>query len=72
MVQRPRASLPVWVWVWARVSASPIDKLIITDSIPATEAVRISHNIEQLSIAPLMAEAMKRISDEASVSSLFD
>ena len=56
----------------ARVSASPIDKLIITDSIPATEAVRISHNIEQLSIAPLMAEAMKRISDEASVSSLFD
>ncbi len=56
----------------ARVSASPIDKLIITDSILATEAVRISHNIEQLSIGPLMAEAMKRISDEASVSSLFD
>jgi len=56
----------------ARVSASPIEKLIITDSIPATEAVRVSHNIEQLSIAPLMAEAMSRISEESSVSSLFD
>lgn len=56
----------------ARVSASPMDKLIITDSIQATEAVRVSHNIEQLSIAPLMAEAIRRISDESSVSSLFD
>jgi ribose-phosphate pyrophosphokinase len=56
----------------ARISASPIEKLIITDSIPATEAVRVSHNIEQLTIAPLMAEAMRRISEETSVSSLFD
>ncbi|MBK8176062.1 MAG: ribose-phosphate pyrophosphokinase [Rhodospirillales bacterium] len=56
----------------SRVSASPIEKLIITDSIPATEAVRASHNIEQISIAPLMAEAMRRISEETSVSSLFD
>lgn len=56
----------------ARITSSPIDKLIITDSIPATEAVRVSHNIEQLTIAPLMAEAMRRISEETSVSSLFD
>lgn len=56
----------------ARVAAAPIDKLIITDSIPATEAVRVSHNIEQLTIAPVLAEAMRRISDETSVSSLFD
>ena len=56
----------------ARVAAAPIDKLIITDSIPATEAVRVSHNIEQLTIAPVLAEAMQRISDETSVSSLFD
>jgi ribose-phosphate pyrophosphokinase len=32
----------------------------------------VAHNVEQLSIAPLMAEAMRRISEEASVSSLFD
>ncbi len=56
----------------ARVSSSPLEHLIITDSIMATEAVRISHNIEQLTIAPLIAEAMRRISDESSVSSLFD
>ena len=56
----------------ARVSSSPLEKLVITDSIQSTEAVRVSHNIEQLTIAPLMAEAIGRISDESSVSSLFD
>ncbi len=56
----------------SRVSSSPLEKLVITDSIQGTEAVRVSHNIEQLTIAPLMAEAISRISDESSVSSLFD
>ncbi len=56
----------------ARVSASPLERLVTTDSIKATEAMRVSHNIEQLSIAPLIGEAMKRISEETSVSSLFD
>jgi ribose-phosphate pyrophosphokinase len=56
----------------ARVAASPIKKLVLTDSIVATEAVRLSQNIRQLTIAPLMAEAIQRISEERSVSSLFD
>ena len=56
----------------ARVAASPIEDLVITDSIVATEAVRLSHNIRQLTIAPLIAEAILRISEERSVSSLFD
>ena len=56
----------------ARVSSSPIERLVITDSIAATEAVRLSHNIRPLTIAPLIAEAMRRISEERSVSSLFD
>lgn len=56
----------------ARVTSSPLEQLVITDSIQSTEAVRLSHNIEQLTIAPLMAEAISRISDESSVSSLFD
>jgi ribose-phosphate pyrophosphokinase len=56
----------------ARVAASPIEKLVLTDSIVATEAVRLSRNIRQLTIAPLMAEAMLRISEERSVSSLFN
>jgi ribose-phosphate pyrophosphokinase len=56
----------------ARVASSPLKELIVTDSIQATEAVRVCHNIRQLTIAPLMAEAIKRISEERSVSSLFD
>ncbi len=56
----------------ARVSSSPLDTLVTTDSIMATEAVRVSHNIKQLTVAPLMAEAISRISTESSVSSLFD
>ncbi|MEM6903058.1 MAG: phosphoribosyltransferase family protein, partial [Pseudomonadota bacterium] len=56
----------------ARVGASPLVELVTTDSITATEAVRVATNIRQLSIAPLMAEAISRISDERSVSSLFD
>ncbi|MBM3573885.1 MAG: ribose-phosphate pyrophosphokinase [Alphaproteobacteria bacterium] len=56
----------------ARVTASPLSRLVITDSIKATEAVRVAHNIDQLTIAPLIAEAMRRISQEQSVSSLFD
>ncbi|MHA1114030.1 MAG: ribose-phosphate pyrophosphokinase, partial [Alphaproteobacteria bacterium] len=56
----------------ARVAASPLDLLITTDSILATEAVRVSQNLEQLTISTLIAEAINRISDERSVSSLFD
>ena len=56
----------------ARVTSSPIDELVMTDSIQATEAVRVAQNIRQLTIAPLLGEAMSRISDEQSVSSLFD
>ncbi|MDH3790110.1 MAG: ribose-phosphate pyrophosphokinase [Rhodospirillales bacterium] len=56
----------------ARVTASPLKELIMTDSIQATEAVRVAQNTRQITIAPLLGEAMSRISDERSVSSLFD
>jgi ribose-phosphate pyrophosphokinase len=56
----------------ARIASSPIETITITDSILATEAVRLAHNIRQISVAPLIAEAMRRISEESSVSSLFD
>ncbi len=55
----------------ARIADSKISKLFITDSIPATEAVQNSPNIEQLSVASLMAEAIRRISGEQSISQLF-
>ena len=56
----------------ARVTASPLENLVTTDSIMATEALRVARNINQLTIAPLIGEAMLRISLENSVSSLFD
>jgi ribose-phosphate pyrophosphokinase len=56
----------------ARIASSPIELMVITDSILATEAVRLAGNIKQLTIAPLIADAMARIHEERSVSSLFD
>ena len=56
----------------ARIASSPIESMTITDSILATEAVRLAGNVRQFTIAPILAEAMQRISEESSVSSLFD
>jgi len=56
----------------SRVLNSPIEMLVTTDSIVPTEAVRAARNIRQVTIAPLIAEAIQRISEERSVSSLFD
>jgi ribose-phosphate pyrophosphokinase len=56
----------------ARVGAAAIEQMVVTDSILATEAVRVSRNIRQLTISALIAEAMKRISEESSVSTLFN
>jgi len=56
----------------ARVTASALNNLVVTDSIAATEAMRHARNVRTISIAPLMGEAIRRISEETSVSSLFD
>jgi ribose-phosphate pyrophosphokinase len=56
----------------ARITASALKELVITDSIQPTEAVRVAHNIRVLSIATLMGEAIGRTATEESVSSLFD
>jgi ribose-phosphate pyrophosphokinase len=56
----------------ARMAGAPVEMMTITDSIQATREVEQARNIRQLTIAPLLAEAMRRISDESSVSSLFD
>ena len=55
-----------------RISNSPLDMLVTTDSIIATEAVKISTNIRQISIAPIIGEAIRRVHMEQSVSSLFE
>ncbi len=56
----------------ALVSSSDLEQLTVTDSIQPSEAVRVSQSIRVITIAPLIGEAMRRIADETSVSSLFD
>ncbi|WP_221794779.1 ribose-phosphate pyrophosphokinase [Aquisediminimonas sediminicola] len=56
----------------ARVTASELSELVITDTIGANAKVADASNIRHLTIAPLLGEAIKRIADETSVSSLFD
>ncbi|MCZ8321339.1 MAG: ribose-phosphate pyrophosphokinase [Novosphingobium sp.] len=55
-----------------RVNGSALKELVITDSIQATDAARDSAKVRILPIAPLIGEAIRRIADESSVSSLFD
>jgi ribose-phosphate pyrophosphokinase len=56
----------------ARVDASALRELVITDSIGNHAVIADSTKIRHLTIAPLLAEAVRRIADESSVSSLFD
>ena len=56
----------------ARIEGSVLDLVTVTDSIQPTDQVLASESIRVIPIAPLMAEAMRRISEESSVSSLFD
>ncbi|MFH1158701.1 MAG: ribose-phosphate pyrophosphokinase [Pseudomonadota bacterium] len=55
-----------------RIEKSPLTEMVITDSIAATEKGAASRKIKHLTIAPLIGEAILRISEERSVSSLFD
>jgi ribose-phosphate pyrophosphokinase len=56
----------------ARVTASHLKELVITDSIQPSEAVRVANNVRVLSIATLIGDAIGRTAAEESVSSLFD
>ena len=56
----------------ARVAASELTELVVTDSIWSGEADVKEPKLRRLTIAPLLAEAVRRIADESSVSSLFD
>ena len=55
-----------------RIKNSKLDELVITDSIAPTKLILDASNIRILNLAPLIAEAIRRISTDSSVSSLFD
>jgi ribose-phosphate pyrophosphokinase len=54
-----------------RVAHSALDELVVTDTIPLSAPARECGRIRQLSVAPLLAETIRRIRDEDSVSSLY-
>jgi ribose-phosphate pyrophosphokinase len=54
-----------------RIEASVLDELVVTDTIPLRDNARACHKIRQLTVAGLLAETMRRIRDEESVSSLY-
>ena len=55
-----------------RVTKSVLDELVVTDSIEAPDHVAACSKIRQVSVAPLIGEAIRRIANEESVSKLFD
>ena len=54
-----------------RIAKSALDELVVTDTIPLRDDARNCAKIRQLSVAELLAETMRRIRDEESVSSLY-
>jgi ribose-phosphate pyrophosphokinase len=54
-----------------RIEASALDELVVTDTIPLRDNARTCRKVRQLSVAGLLAETMRRIRDEESVSSLY-
>jgi ribose-phosphate pyrophosphokinase len=55
-----------------RIMASELDELVVTDTIPLREDAASCKKVRQLSVGELMAETIRRISNEDSVSSLFE
>ncbi|MEJ2140608.1 MAG: ribose-phosphate diphosphokinase [Gammaproteobacteria bacterium] len=55
----------------ARINDSELDEMVVTDTIPLNEEARACEKIRQLSVAEMLAETMRRISTEESVSSLY-
>jgi len=54
-----------------RIKASPIEEVLVTNSIPLPDDKRVAGRVTVLSVAPLLGEAIRRIHDEESVSTLF-
>ena len=54
------------------ISNSKIDEIVVTDSIPLTEKIKSTGKVRTLTLAPMLAEAIRRISNEESISAMFE
>ena len=54
------------------ISESFLDEIVVTDTIPLSEAAQQCERIRQVTIAPMLAEALRRINNEESLSAMFD
>jgi len=54
-----------------RLTSAALDELVVTDTIPLTEAAKGTGNIRQLTIAGLLAESIRRVNNEESISAMF-
>ncbi|MCB1837783.1 MAG: ribose-phosphate diphosphokinase, partial [Alcanivoracaceae bacterium] len=54
------------------ISKSALDQLVVTDTIPLSEAAIATNRIRVLSLAPMLAETIRRINNEESLSAMFD
>ncbi|MCG8368985.1 MAG: ribose-phosphate pyrophosphokinase, partial [Proteobacteria bacterium] len=55
----------------SRISDSSLDEMVVTDTIPLNAEARACTRIRQLSVAEMLAETMRRIAEDESVSSLY-
>ena len=55
-----------------RIDASEMDELVVTDTIPLSDAAKSCSRIKQLSLDRLFAEAIRRVSNEESISAMFN
>ncbi|HCI87963.1 MAG TPA: ribose-phosphate pyrophosphokinase, partial [Gammaproteobacteria bacterium] len=54
------------------IEGSALDSLVVTDTIPLSDAAKQCSRIRQLSMAKLLAESIRRVSNEESISAMFD
>nr|WP_223157724.1 ribose-phosphate pyrophosphokinase [Tolumonas osonensis] len=67
------ATHPVFSGLAAKnIAESKIDEVIITDSIPLSDEIKAIGKVKQLTLAPMLAEAIRRISNEESISAMFE
>ena len=57
---------------YSNIAESQIDSLVVSDSIPASEKFKKLKNFRELSLASMLAEAIRRINNEESISAMFE